>query len=1045
MRPILHPTGRPVARPTAVLLALLVLLAVASAASGSAPARERRPGTAKSADPRAVNGLAVQTLDTITPAQMAAKLVGSGVTISNVSYTGANAASGIFTGGLESIGIREGILLTTGAAANVVGPNQAADISQQNGLPGDPELDQLAGRSTYDASALQFDFVPVEGTIFFTFAFASDEYNEWVNTDYNDVFAFYVNGENCALVEGDPVAVNTINSGNPYGTKPDAHPDLYLNNDFHDGSALYDTEMDGFTDFLVCTARVKAGQKNTLRLVIADATDDRYDSAVFLMAESLSGTNLLELTGLEVNQAVQNLRNDVELVTGRPTIVRAHLRSKAAATVFGVSAQLAGRRNGQPLPGSPLTNINLGGTIDVTSAPNRGALSDSLNFRLPESWLSETVELELIVDTHAFDCLEDDGSATPSNCRVTVTFLPGIDPPVTLVPMFWQDANLNLYATTADDLNAVAGLIESTFPLVRLNWELRAPLPAGGDPPDVTIVLPLLEKFRKLDGSNRLYLGVLVNWVSGEYDGLAYVGKNAAVAYLYADTLAPPHEMAHILGRFHVNCNGREKNVDNGYPYAMGLISPTTTGPTAYFGLNPLMNRVFPPTAGDLLGYCRPYWVSDYTYEAMRRWTTAQRDSDRATLVAAGEPALLVSGRAGPQPSLGRLDPLLAVSAPAAEPMPTPGPYSIRFLNAAGAALAAYPFAPQTPSDGDVMSFALILPRPPGLARVELLRDGVVLDARVASANAPTVQITSPNGGESWNGSKATINWTAADADGDALTYTVQYRRAGNKPWQTLAVGLTSTSLSIDLSLMPGSTTARVRVLATDGLLTGEDTSNGVFTVAAKSPAVFITSPAEGDVVVFGQRILLSGDAVDAEDGPLVSDALWWESDVDGFLGGGGTLDLPASGLTPGAHTLTLYGQDSAATVGQASVTVTIAAEAPHLPPRLTVTPGELQFFAAPGSSNPPAQTLLLRNAGDGTVAWQASDNRPWLSLSQAAEYTPADVLVSVNVAGLRPGIYNGAITVTGDDAPGVTHRIPVELRVTGEWTYLPIAVRGGP
>ncbi|MDD2557129.1 MAG: choice-of-anchor L domain-containing protein [Desulfuromonadaceae bacterium] len=122
---------------------------------------------------------------------LAQSLVGSGVTISNVSYTGAHGASGYFTGGTAAgLGFNSGIVLTTGAANNLEGNLNTSDaISTSNGFPGDTYLTSLLGPGyiTYDAAILSFDFVSASDSIYFNYIFGSDEYNVWVNSSYNDV------------------------------------------------------------------------------------------------------------------------------------------------------------------------------------------------------------------------------------------------------------------------------------------------------------------------------------------------------------------------------------------------------------------------------------------------------------------------------------------------------------------------------------------------------------------------------------------------------------------------------------------------------------------------------------------------------------------------------------------------------------------------------------------------------------------------------------------------------------------------------------------
>jgi hypothetical protein len=233
---------------------------------------------------------------------MAQSLVGGGVTISNVAYTGTNNAAGAFTdtGPGSVVGFNDGIVLgsgsvqTTAIAKGVEGPNQSGHNTTINNSPGDADLNTLSGKTTVDAAVLQFDFVPQFSTVQFTYVFSSDEYNEFANSNFNDTFGFLINGQNCALVPGTntPVSVNTINGGNPFGTNAQ-NPDLFRNNDLNDGGGSINTEMDGLTVALTCTASVSAGVTNHLKLAIADATDTLYDSNVFIKAGSLvSGTQV---------------------------------------------------------------------------------------------------------------------------------------------------------------------------------------------------------------------------------------------------------------------------------------------------------------------------------------------------------------------------------------------------------------------------------------------------------------------------------------------------------------------------------------------------------------------------------------------------------------------------------------------------------------------------------------------------------------------------------------------------------------------------------
>ncbi len=107
----------------------------------------------------------------------------------------------------------------------------------------------------------------------------------FVGSQYNDVFGLFVNGQNCATVDGVAVAVNNVN--------PSTRSHLYRDNPA--GSNLIDLEYDGITTVLTCQAPVNAGVANTLKLAIADTSDSVLDSAVFIEADGVASTTALRI------------------------------------------------------------------------------------------------------------------------------------------------------------------------------------------------------------------------------------------------------------------------------------------------------------------------------------------------------------------------------------------------------------------------------------------------------------------------------------------------------------------------------------------------------------------------------------------------------------------------------------------------------------------------------------------------------------------------------------------------------------------------------
>jgi hypothetical protein len=245
--------------------------------------KQFRP-TLERLEERSMAGLVVTPLGN-NPAALAQALVGPGVQIMNVTAQMNLQSAGTFTGGAGIIGFESGIILSSGHAADVVGPNKqvssGADTSVDNGLPGDATLSGLVGGAqTFNASTLSFDFIPQGSVLTFSYVFASEEYNTFVGSQFDDVFGFVLNGQNVALVPGTntPVSVNTVNLN--------TNSQFYINNDSINGPV--NTEMNGLTTVLTVTAPVNPGVVNHIMLGVADTGDTLFDSNVFIESGSFS-------------------------------------------------------------------------------------------------------------------------------------------------------------------------------------------------------------------------------------------------------------------------------------------------------------------------------------------------------------------------------------------------------------------------------------------------------------------------------------------------------------------------------------------------------------------------------------------------------------------------------------------------------------------------------------------------------------------------------------------------------------------------------------
>src|SRR5690606_34994783 len=145
------------------------------------------------------------TTMTMTANELVQRILGPGIQYSGASVTGSPNAiraylGGSLDGGLAP-GMETGIVMSTGSLANanaLHGPSVNFRSSPM-GMPGFTELTQIAGVSTQDGIMLEFDFIPITETININYQFGSEEYNEWVGTNFNDVFAFLIDRKSTRL------------------------------------------------------------------------------------------------------------------------------------------------------------------------------------------------------------------------------------------------------------------------------------------------------------------------------------------------------------------------------------------------------------------------------------------------------------------------------------------------------------------------------------------------------------------------------------------------------------------------------------------------------------------------------------------------------------------------------------------------------------------------------------------------------------------------------------------------------------------------------
>ncbi len=264
--------------------------------------------------------LPITITNTADATVLADAVFGSGVTIldsstsgvSDPNYAGTLAQAGTFTGGLASgyLSFEDGAIFSTGNAADIngaAGGNSSTNIA--GGVDGDADFNAInGGVATFDASFLEATIIPSTDKLTVQFVFGSEEYNEYVYSNFNDQIGIWVNGIHYAATpDGQEIGIGTINRAadfNPAngsdandpnsthdptdGIFESALPSLYRDN----STATFVTEMDGFTVTVSITIDVVAGQQTDVKIGLADTGDAGFDSWLLIKADSFDSETI---------------------------------------------------------------------------------------------------------------------------------------------------------------------------------------------------------------------------------------------------------------------------------------------------------------------------------------------------------------------------------------------------------------------------------------------------------------------------------------------------------------------------------------------------------------------------------------------------------------------------------------------------------------------------------------------------------------------------------------------------------------------------------
>ncbi len=667
------------------------------------------------------------------------------------------------------------------------------------------------------------------------------------------------------------------------------------------------------------------------------------DNTVSLLPPWMQPDNI-KITDLEITQAVQCLHNSncadnsVSLYQGKATMVRAYVRLTTGpdSIVYPIGGALCYGNTGASgclNPVRPLQKIFVENVPDPVIS-GRQVISTTLDFILPLSFVESGVTQTITVyANYNFEDLPQENYYKDNYKTLQYQVQPSQPIYVRFYPV--QD---NGYFTPAMEWATITDYLQRTYPTSEVYASLGFPLygknyawttpDSWGCPKGWHDLINDLYYMRS--GFGPVAFGeVPYQALAGGVIGCGVLGgpEAAGLAGTNLDGRVAAQEIGHTMNLPHVPGCGAG-GADINYPEPNGLLDE--------FGTDVSNLRVYPPSSSyDFMGYCgggSNSWTSIYTYNEIAGLLPEgafQPGYDTAatrSMIALTTPQFLLgSGEISPTSAklthgfylLGRD----SVNAPT----PDNGPYTVELDNINGKLLYSQHFDLIQMSNANLQSqggFQLVLPWTAGTHQVLFKYQGKIIGQVTASANPPRLKLTSPTGGEHWAASgQQTIQWTASDADGNPLSYLVQYSPDGGTTWEMMAANLTTSSFTFDAQYLPGSSQGLVRVVATDGMNTVQAISQPI-TVDPQAPLLSIASPQEGQSFDFGSPVVLRGFGADFKDGALSGDGLQWSSDKDGKLGTGNTLIDQKFSL--GKHTLTLSAQNSSGLMGSVTVHITI-------------------------------------------------------------------------------------------------------------------------
>ena len=338
----------------------------------------------------------------------------SGITIvgtPTITTTANTTFAGTFTATGSNLGIASGVVLSTGNVAPIPGtPIGSTNLSSAG-------TGVTAGATEFDVATLTFTFTPKPGVTKLSIAsvFASEEYNEYVNTTFTDNFSMTLNGGvytnlNIATIPGTATGtdINTVNNG--------ANAGYYRDNTSLTSPPLTDIKFDGATTVFINAFTVVVGTNYTITIRIADVGDAQYDSAVFVA----TSTVLNNPPALDLSAALAGTGYSANYTPGGAAVAIAATDDTITddgATISNATITLTNLQAGDllsvgALPAGITTTGFSGGTMTLTGVATLAQYQLAIRSILYSNSLGSPALVDRIITVVVNDGFADSNTAT---------------------------------------------------------------------------------------------------------------------------------------------------------------------------------------------------------------------------------------------------------------------------------------------------------------------------------------------------------------------------------------------------------------------------------------------------------------------------------------------------------------------------------------------------------------------------------------------------------------------------------------------------------